>query len=257
MGLLKSVEDIKQVVIANNNGVPIRIGDVATVQIGNAPRLGMFQFNDNPDSVEGIVYLRRGENATEVLARVRNTVENINKHVLPPGIEVKPFYDRQVLLDITIGTVKHTLFFGISLVLAVLFFFLGNIRAAAVVAAVIPLALCVSFIQMHLWSVPANLISLGAIDFGVIVDSAVILTENVMRHLEEGGKRLNQSIILATSEVQRAMVYSTGIIIVAYSPLFFMGGVEGIIFKPMAFTMGFALIAAMVLSLTFLPAMIS
>lgn len=257
VGLLRNVEDIKQVVVAINQGVPIRIGDVATVEIGNAPRLGMFQFNDNPDSVEGIVYLRRGENATEVLARVRNTVENINKQILPPGIEVVPFYDRQVLLDITIGTVKHTLFFGISLVLAVLFFFLGNLRAAAVVAAVIPLALCVSFIQMHLWSVPANLISLGAIDFGVIVDSAVILTENVMRHLEEGGKRLKQSIIIATSEVQRAMIYSTGIIIVAYSPLFFMGGVEGIIFKPMAFTMGFALIAAMILSLTFLPAMIS
>ena len=257
VGLLKSIDDIKRVVVSIHNGVPIRIGDVARVEISNAPRLGMFQFNDNPDSVEGIVYLRRGENATEVLARVRNTVENINKQILPPGIEVVPFYDRQVLLDITIGTVKHTLFFGISLVLAVLFFFLGNLRAAAVVAAVIPLALCVSFIQMHLWSVPANLISLGAIDFGVIVDSAVILTENVMRHLEEGGKRLNQSIILATSEVQRAMIYSTGIIIVAYSPLFFMGGVEGIIFKPMAFTMGFALIAAMILSLTFLPAMIS
>jgi len=257
VGLLKNIDDIKRVVITINNGVPIRIGDVAKVEIGNAPRLGLFQFNDNPDSVEGIVYLRRGENATEVLARVRATVENINRQVLPPGIEVKSFYDRQVLLDITIGTVKHTLFFGISLVLAVLFFFLGNLRAAAVVAAVIPLALCVSFIQMHIWSVPANLISLGAIDFGVIVDSAVILTENVMRHLEEGGKRLNQSIILATSEVQRAMIYSTGIIIVAYSPLFFMGGVEGIIFKPMAFTMGFALIAAMVLSLTFLPAMIS
>lgn len=257
VGLLRNIDDIKRVVISIHNGVPIRIGDVARVEIGNAPRLGMFQFNDNPDSVEGIVYLRRGENATEVLARVRNTVDNINKQILPPGIEVKPFYDRQVLLDITIGTVKHTLFFGISLVLAVLFFFLGNLRAAAVVAAVIPLALCVSFIQMHLWSVPANLISLGAIDFGVIVDSAVILTENVMRHLEQGGKRLNQSIILATSEVQRAMIYSTGIIIVAYSPLFFMGGVEGIIFKPMAFTMGFALIAAMILSLTFLPAMIS
>jgi len=257
VGLLKNIEDIKQVVITLNNGVPIRIGDVAKVQIGNAPRLGMFQFNENADSVEGIAYLRRGENATEVLARVHNTVNNINNHVLPPGIEIKPFYDRQVLLDITIGTVKHTLFFGISLVLGVLFIFLGNLRAAAVVAAVIPLALCVSFIQMHLWSVPANLISLGAIDFGVIVDSAVILTENVMRHLEEGGKRLNQSIIQATSEVQRAMIYSTGIIIVAYSPLFFMGGVEGIIFKPMAFTMGFALIAAMILSLTFLPAMIS
>lgn len=257
VGLLKNIEDIKQVVIAINNGVPIRVGDVATVRIGSAPRLGMFQFNDNPDSVEGIVYLRRGENATEVLARVHNTINNINRHVLPPGIEVKPYYDRQGLLDITIGTVKHTLIIGILLVVVVLYLFLGNLRAAAVVAAIIPLSLCVSFIQMHLWSVPANLISLGAIDFGVIVDAAVILCENVMRHLEEGGKRLNQSIILATSEVQRAMIYSTGIIIVAYSPLFFMGGVEGIIFKPMAFTMGFALIAAMVLSLTFLPAMIS
>ncbi len=257
VGLLKNIEDIKRVVITMNGGVPIRIGDVATVSIGSAPRLGMFQFNNNPDSVEGIVYLRRGENATEVLARVHNTIDNINRHVLPPGIEVVPYYDRQGLLDITIGTVKHTLVIGILLVVVVLYLFLGNLRAAAVVAAIIPLSLCLSFIQMHIWSVPANLISLGAIDFGVIVDAAVILCENVMRHLEEGGKRLNQSIILATSEVQRSMIYSTGIIIVAYSPLFFMGGVEGIIFKPMAFTMGFALIAAMILSLTFLPAMIS
>ncbi|QWE15849.1 efflux RND transporter permease subunit [Polynucleobacter sp. AP-Nino-20-G2] len=257
VGLLRNIEDIKQVVIAVNKGVPIRIGDVATVQIGNAPRLGLFQFDDNPDSVEGIVYLRRGENASEVLARVRDKISNINNHILPPGIEVKPFYDRQVLLDITVGTVKHTMFFGITMVLALLYLFLGNLRAAAVVAAVIPLALCFSFIQMYLFNVPANLISLGAIDFGVIVDAAVIITENVMRHLEEGGNRLKQSIILATSEVQRAMVYSTSIIIVAYSPLFLMGGVEGIIFKPMAFTMGFALIASIILSLTFLPAAIS
>lgn len=257
VGLLRSLEDIRRVVVTVNNGVPVRIGDVATVEIGNAPRLGMFQFDDNPDSVEGIVYLRRGENASEVLARVREKIVTINAHILPPGIEVKPFYDRQVLLDITVGTVKHTMFFGISMVLVLLYVFLGNLRAAAVVAAVIPLALCFSFIMMYIFNVPANLISLGAIDFGVIVDAAVIITENVMRHLEEGGKRLNQSIILATSEVQRAMVYSTSIIIVAYSPLFLMGGVEGIIFKPMAFTMGFALIASIVLSLTFLPASIS
>jgi heavy metal efflux system protein len=257
VGLLRSLEDIRRVVVTVNNGVPVRIGDVATVEIGNAPRLGMFQFDDNPDSVEGIVYLRRGENASEVLVRVREKIVTINAHILPPGIEVKPFYDRQVLLDITVGTVKHTMFFGISMVLVLLYIFLGNLRAAAVVAAVIPLALCFSFIMMYVFNVPANLISLGAIDFGVIVDAAVIITENVMRHLEEGGKRLNQSIILATSEVQRAMVYSTSIIIVAYSPLFLMGGVEGIIFKPMAFTMGFALIASIVLSLTFLPASIS
>ena len=257
VGLLKNIDDIKQVVVAVNKGVPVRIGDIADVVIGNAPRLGLFQFDNNPDSVEGIVYLRRGENASEVLARVREKVDNINNHILPPGIQVKPFYDRQVLLDITVGTVKHTMFFGITMVLVLLYVFLGNFRAAAVVAAVIPLALCFSFIMMYLFNVPANLISLGAIDFGVIVDAAVIITENVMRHMEEGGKRVNQSIILATSEVQRAMVYSTSIIIVAYSPLFLMGGVEGIIFKPMAFTMGFALVASIILSLTFLPASMS
>ena len=257
VGLLKNIADIKQVVVAVNKGIPVRIGDIATVQIGNAPRLGLFQFDSNPDSVEGIVYLRRGENASEVLARVREKISNINNQILPPGIQVKPFYDRQVLLDITVGTVKHTMFFGITMVLVLLYVFLGNLRAAAVVAAVIPLALCFSFIMMYVFNVPANLISLGAIDFGVIVDAAVIITENVMRHMEEGGKRVNQSIILATSEVQRAMIYSTSIIIVAYSPLFLMGGVEGIIFKPMAFTMGFALVASIVLSLTFLPASMS
>jgi cobalt-zinc-cadmium resistance protein CzcA len=257
VGLLRNIDDIKQVVVTVNNGIPVRIGDIATVEIGNAPRLGLFQFDDNPDSVEGIVYLLRGENASEVLARVREKITNINDHILPPGIQVKPFYDRQVLLDITVGTVKHTMFFGITMVLVLLYVFLGNLRAAAVVAAVIPLALCFSFIMMYLFNVPANLISLGAIDFGVIVDAAVIITENVMRHMEEGGKRVNQSIILATSEVQRAMVYSTSIIIVAYSPLFLMGGVEGIIFKPMAFTMGFALVASIILSLTFLPASMS
>jgi len=257
VGLLKNIADIKQVVVAVNKGIPVRIGDIATVLIGNAPRLGLFQFDSNPDSVEGIVYLRRGENASEVLARVREKIDNVNNHILPPGIQVRPFYDRQVLLDITVGTVKHTMFFGITMVLVLLYVFLGNFRAAAVVAAVIPLALCFSFIMMYIFNVPANLISLGAIDFGVIVDAAVIITENVMRHMEEGGKRVNQSIILATSEVQRAMVYSTSIIIVAYSPLFLMGGVEGIIFKPMAFTMGFALVASIILSLTFLPASMS
>ncbi len=257
VGLLNNNDDIKKVVVVVNNGVPIRVGDIAEVKVGNAPRLGMFQFNENDDSVEGIILLRRGENATEVLARVRDKISEINGHVLPPGVEVKPFYDRQVLLDITMDTVKHTLFFGISLVLIVLYIFLGNLRAAAVVAAVIPLALCVSFIQMENFKVPANLISLGAIDFGVIVDAAVIVMENIMRHMEEDKQRINQSVILGTSEVQRAMIFSTGIIITAYSPLFLMGGVEGIIFRPMAFTMGFALIASIILSLTFVPAMVS
>ena len=257
VGLLQSVEDVKRIVVAVNNGVAVRVGDVADVVVGNALRQGMFQYQNNPDAVEGVVLLKRGENASEVLDRVKEKIKEINVSILPPGIDIFPFYDRQVLLDITLETVKHTLFFGISLVLIILYIFLGNFKAAAVVAAVIPLALCVSFFNMDQFKVPANLISLGAIDFGVIVDAAVIVMENVMRHLEERRTKLNQSIVLGTSEVQRAMVFSTGIIITAYSPLFLMGGVEGIIFRPMAFTMGFALLASIILSLTFVPVMIS
>ena len=257
VGLLQSIDDMKRIVIAVNNGVPVRVGDVGDVVVGNALRQGMFQYQDNSDAVEGVVLLKRGENASEVLKRVKAKIEELNTALLPPGIDIFPFYDRQVLLDITLNTVKHTLFFGISLVLIILYIFLGNFKAAGVVAAVIPLALCVSFFNMDQFHVPANLISLGAIDFGVIVDAAVIVMENVMRHLEERHTKLNQSIVLGTSEVQRAMVFSTGIIITAYSPLFLMGGVEGIIFRPMAFTMGFALLASIILSLTFVPAMIS
>ncbi|NUA26426.1 efflux RND transporter permease subunit [Cupriavidus basilensis] len=257
VGLLQTLDDIRNVTVSVSNGVPVRVRDIAEVRVGNTPRLGMVQFDQHDDIVEGIVLMKRDENATEVLARVRDKIADINQNVLPKGIQVKTFYDRQNLLDITMGTVEHALFVGISLVLIVLFIFLGSFRAAAVVAAVIPLALCVSFINMAHFKVPANLISLGAIDFGLIVDAAVIVMENIMRHLEEGETNVEDGIVKATSEVQRAMIFSTGIIIVAYSPLFFMGGVEGIIFKPMAFTMGFALLASIVLALTFVPAVTS
>ncbi|KDP84550.1 efflux RND transporter permease subunit [Cupriavidus basilensis] len=257
VGLLQTLDDIRNVTVSVSNGVPVRVRDIAEVRVGNTPRLGMVQFDQHDDIVEGIVLMKRDENATEVLARVRDKIAEINQNVLPKDVQVKTFYDRQNLLDITMGTVEHALFVGISLVLIVLFIFLGSFRAAAVVAAVIPLALCVSFINMDHFKVPANLISLGAIDFGLIVDAAVIVMENIMRHLEEGETNVEDGIIRATSEVQRAMIFSTGIIIVAYSPLFFMGGVEGIIFKPMAFTMGFALLASIVLALTFVPAVTS
>ena len=255
VGLIQSLEDIRNVVVAVNQGVPVRVGDVSEVSIGNAPRLGQVQFNDQDETVEGIVLMRRGGNATEMLQRVRERIDAINLGgLLPEGMKILPFYDRQNLLDLTTHTVEHALFFGITLVLAVLFLFLGNLRAALAVAAMIPLALCVSFIGMHLFHVPANLISLGAIDFGLIVDAAVIVIENVMSKLEEGKLHLWPAIVSATSEVQRAMIFSTGIIITAYSPLFFMGGVEGKIFHPMAMTMGLALMASIVLALTFIPA---
>ncbi|MEI7611889.1 MAG: CusA/CzcA family heavy metal efflux RND transporter [Betaproteobacteria bacterium] len=255
VGLIQSTDDIRNIVVTANQGVPIRVGDIAEVGTGNAPRLGQVQFDDKDDVVEGIVLMRRGGNATEMLTRIRQRIQEINvSGLLPEGLSIVPFYDRQNLLDLTTNTVKHALFFGISLVLIVLYTFLGNLRAALAVAAVIPLALCVSFTGMNMLNVPANLISLGAIDFGLIVDAAVIVIENVMRRMEEHRDEGPwNSIIAASAEVQRAMIFSTCIIITAYSPLFIMDGVEGKIFRPMAYTMGLALMASIVLALTFIP----
>lgn len=253
IGLIKTLQDVRNIVITVRNGLPIRVGDVAEVAFGHAPRLGVVQYNQDPDAVEGIVLMRRGGNASEMLERVHNKVDAINQGgILPQGITLEAFYDRQELLDLTMGTLHHTLLFGMVLVLAVLFVFLGSLRAALAVALVIPLALSVSFAGMVL-AIPANLISLGAIDFGLIVDAAVIVIENIMRRMENGTSNLRQTIVAAAAEVQRPMIFSTMIIIMAYAPLFIMGGVEGKIFHPMAYTMGLALLASMVLSLTFIP----
>ena len=253
IGLIKSLQDVRNIVIVSRNGIPVRVGDVAQVKFGAAPRLGIVQYNHDADAVEGIVLMRRGGNASEMLEKVHHQVDEINRGgILPEGIRLEPFYDRQELLDLTMGTVHHTLLFGMALVLIVLFVFLGSLRAALVVALVIPLALSVSFAGMVL-AIPANLISLGAIDFGLIVDAAVIVIENIMRRMESGSSNLRQTIVAATAEVQRPMIFSTMIIIMAYAPLFIMGGVEGKIFHPMAYTMGLALLASMVLSLTFIP----
>jgi cobalt-zinc-cadmium resistance protein CzcA len=168
-------------------------------------------------------------------------------------VQVVPFYDRQELLDLTVHTVTHTLLVGIALVLAVLWLFLGNLRMALIVAAIIPLGLCVSFTGMSWFGVPANLISLGAIDFGLIANAAVIVIENIMQYLEREHRQTLEAFRQATAEVARAMIFSTAIIVVAYAPLFLLGGVEGKIFEPMAFTMGLALLASIVLSITFIP----
>lgn len=253
IGLIKTLQDVRNIVIVSRNGLPVRVGDMARVEFGFAPRLGVVQYNQDPDAVEGIVLMRRGGNASEMLERVHHKVDEINRGgILPEGIKLEPFYDRQELLDLTMGTVHHTLLFGMALVLIVLFIFLGSLRAALAVALVIPLALSVSFAGMVL-AIPANLISLGAIDFGLIVDAAVIVIENIMRRMENGTSNLRQTIVAAAAEVQRPMIFSTMIIIMAYAPLFIMGGVEGKIFHPMAYTMGLALLASMVLSLTFIP----
>jgi cobalt-zinc-cadmium resistance protein CzcA len=265
VGLIKTLDDIRNIVVSTTVGTggsgstsglkaPIRVGDIATVQFGNAERLGQVQFDHDAETVEGIVLMRRGQNASEVLARVRTRVNEINASGrLPPGVKVAPFYDRQELLDLTVHTVTHTLLLGITLVLGVLWLFLGNLRMALIVAAIIPLGLCVSFTGMSWFGVPANLISLGAIDFGLIANAAVIVTENIMQYLEREHLQTIVAFRVATAEVARAMIFSTAIIIVAYAPLFLLGGVEGKIFEPMAFTMGLALLASIVLSITFIP----
>ncbi|MDB5977909.1 MAG: czcA [Nevskia sp.] len=255
VGLVQSLDDIRRIDVAGNGGVPVRVADVATVQLGHAERLGQVQFNHQDDIVQGVVMLRRGQNASAVLTQVREKIIGINASGrLPDGVKVQPYYDRQELLDLTVHTVTHTLLIGIGLVLLVLWVFLGNLRVALTVAAIIPLGLCVSFSGMHWLDVPANLISLGAIDFGLIVNAAVIVIENIMQHLERGGREAGLVFRSATAEVQRAMIFSTAIIIVAYAPLFLLGGVEGRIFEPMAFTMGLALLASIALSSSFVPA---
>ncbi len=265
VGLIKTLDDIRNIVVSTTVGTggsgstsglkaPIRVGDVASVQFGNAERLGQVQFDHDEETVEGIILMRRGQNASAVLARVRTRVNEINASGrLPPGVKVVPFYDRQELLDLTVHTVTHTLLLGITLVLGVLWLFLGNLRMALIVAAIIPLGLCVSFTGMSWFGVPANLISLGAIDFGLIANAAVIVTENIMQYLEREHLQTLAAFRAATAEVARAMIFSTAVIIVAYAPLFILGGVEGKIFEPMAFTMGLALLASIVLSITFIP----
>jgi len=258
VGMLRSLEDVRGIVVAVNNGVPIRVGDVAEVLTGFAPRLGAVAQNENDDVVEAIVLMRRGGNASEVLGRVRERIKELNDAELPKGVQITPFYDRQHLLDLTVETVQHTLIVGVLLVLMVLYAFLANFHGAVIVAMIIPLGLCAAFVGMIQAGIPANLISLGAVDFGLIVDAAVIVIENVIRLIEEKRhKNLNDAIVAAVAEVQRPVIFSTGIIIVAYSPLFILGGVEGKIFHPMGMTMGVALLASIVLALTLVPALAS
>ncbi|HZR46897.1 MAG TPA: CusA/CzcA family heavy metal efflux RND transporter, partial [Candidatus Manganitrophaceae bacterium] len=234
--------------------------DVATVSVGEQPRLGLVGKDHQDDVVEGIVLLRRGEIPEETLARVREKVAEVNGSILPNGATVTPYYDRMDLIKTTTHTVLKNLTEGMVLVVLILLLFLGNIRSALIVAVTIPLSLLCAFILMHHNGIPANLLSLGAVDFGIIVDAAVIMVENIFRHLAE--KRQNSEAAEATlfsaiQEVQRPIFLSTSIIVAAYIPLFAMKGIEGRIFTPMAYTMGFALIAALILSMTLAPVLSS
>ena len=264
LGLLRSTDDIDEVVVGSNNGVPIRVKDVAQVTIGHAPRLGIFGFQDktknNDDAVEGVILMRRGEQTQNVLRRVQQKTEELNRSVLPPDVRIHPYYDRSDLVRITTDTVEGNLLRGMILVLLVLIFFLVNLRAAIITALTIPLALFFAFIFLHATGEAANLLSIGAIDFGIIIDGTIVMVENIYRELSERrgtSYRLHEVILHAARDVDRPIFYSVAVIIAGYLPIYALSGPSGKLFHPMADTMGFALVGALILTLTFVPVVVS
>jgi cobalt-zinc-cadmium resistance protein CzcA len=259
VGLIGSLNDIRDIVITAKAGVPLRVRDIGEVALGWAPRLGLVGKDADADVVQGIVLMRYGGNTIETLKGVHERVDYIRKyHLLPPGMDLEPYYDRGALVQVTTHTVLHNLVEGMLLVTVVLLLFLGDARSALVTAINIPLALLVAFIGMVSTGTPANLISLGAVDFGIVVDSTVIMMENCFRHLRmRQGGTAGARIIQAASEVGQPMFFSTLIIGVAFLPLFTLSGVEGVIFSPMAHTYAFAIGGAICLALTLTPLLAS
>ncbi len=260
LGLIKDVQDIGSVIIGSQNGVPVRVRDVSEVTIGHAPRLGQFGFNKNDDAVEGVIMMLRGEQTQNVLKGVEAKTKELNEHILPPDVKVLPYYDRSDLVRLTIDTVEKNMLIGMTLVLIVLIFFLVSIRAAVIVALTIPVALLFSFIFLHARGVAANLLSIGAIDFGIIIDGTLVMVENIYRELglREGQKYdLHEVILTAARDVDRPIFYSVAIIIAGYIPIYALSGPSGKLFHPMADTMSVALIGALILTLTFVPVMCS
>src|SRR5580698_5805787 len=269
VGLVKNVEDIENTVITTKNGTPIRVKDIAVVAQGPKIRLGQVakairhedgKLIDNDDVVSGIALLRKGADADLALQGIHAKVKELNDTILPAGVKVVPLIDRSDLVTFTTDTVLHNLREGIILVVIILFLFLGNVRGAIIVALTIPFALLFAAACLNLKEIPANLLSLGALDFGMVVDGAVVMVENIVRHLGKGaqdGKSPRQQIFEAAHEVQRPVFYAIAIIITAYLPIFTLQRVEGRLFKPMAWTVAFALLGAIIFSIVIVPALSS
>ncbi|HVS26111.1 MAG TPA: CusA/CzcA family heavy metal efflux RND transporter [Burkholderiales bacterium] len=257
IGLLRSADDIGEVVVAEKNNVAVRVKDVADVRIGSLQRQGMYGKDDEDDIITGLVLMRKGENPSEVLTAVKQKIAEIERTQLPKGVKVEPYYDRQWLIDKTLTTIFTNLMEGALLVCVVMYLFLANFRAAAIVAAVIPLSLLGTFLGLSLIGLPANLLSLGAMDFGIIVDGAVIVVEyvlyNLSKHPPGTHENRGRAILQAVVEVGRPMFFSMIIIIAAYIPIFALQRHEGRIFFPMAFSVTSALIASLLISLTLIP----
>jgi heavy metal efflux system protein len=269
VGLVDRAQDIARTVIMTKNGTPLRVKDIAVVSQGPKIRLGQFakaihredgKIIDNDDVVSGIVLLRKGAAADTALQGIHKKVEELNNHILPPGVKVVPFIDRSDLVHFTSHTVLHNLTEGMILVSVVLFLFLGNVRGALIVAATIPFSLLFASICLDLRHIPANLLSLGALDFGMVVDGAVVMVENIVRHLgrKNGNSRTPaEQISEASHEVQRPVFYAIAIIITAYLPIFTLQRVEGRLFHPMAWTVAFALLGALLFSILIAPVLAS
>ena len=265
VGLYSSVADIENTAITTKNGTVLHVKDIATVTQGPKIRLGQIgtaihradgKIVDNDDVVEGIVLLRKGANADEALAAIHEKVKELNDHILPPGVKIVPFLDRSNLLHLTTHTVLENLTEGVLLVSVILFFFLGNSRGALIVALTIPFSLLFASICLDLNKIPANLLSLGALDFGMVVDGTVVIIENIVRHfsMASSAQKSPMEIIRdAVMEVLRPVFYARAIIIAAYLPIFTLQSVEGRLFKPMAWTVSFALLGALIFAVVIAP----
>ena len=260
LGLINGIADIENVMVAEKEGTPIFVKTLGTVAVGSRVRLGKVGIDDRDDVVEGVILLQRGYQALPVLEKVRLKVAELNTWKLPAGVKIKPFYDRTALIHTTVETVMDILISGMILVFVLLFIFLGHLRAALIVALTVPLSLLFTFTLMVLIGQSANLISLGAIDFGIIVDATLIMVESIFFHLAHGkiqGLTVDQQIVRAARQVGRPILSSTAIIVVAFIPLFTMMGVPGKIFAPMSITYGFALMGALLIAFTLAPALCS
>ncbi len=268
VGLVDRAQDIERTVIVTKNGTPLRVKDIAVVSQGPKTRLGQFaraihredgKIIDNDDVVSGIVLLRKGATGETALEGVHEKVKELNDHILPPGVKIVPFLDRSLLVHYTSHTVLHNLSEGMILVSIILLLFLGNVRGALIVAATIPFALLFAAICLNFMRIPANLLSIGALDFGVLVEGAIVLIENIIRHLShtDGVKTATERISFASHEVQRPVFYAIVITITAFLPIFTLQRVEGRLFHPMAWTVAFALLGALLFSILVAPVMAS
>src|SRR5580698_3623080 len=244
LGLAKDTADIGNVVLSTHNGIPVYVRDVAQVEIGHAVRLGEFGFMKQDDAVEGVILMRVGEQAQVILNKVEQMTDELNQRVLPPDVKVVPYYDRQYLIEETTRTVERNLLRGMAVVLVILGIFLFSARTALIVAVTIPFALLFAFICLDWRHIPANLLSIGAIDFGIIVDGSVVMVENIFRELaaQQGQQYSLVGVIRsAAKDVERPIFYAVSVIIAGYLPIYALQGPSGRLFQPMADTMSFAL----------------